>query len=157
MTSPLAALDVAAARAVAALRFGQPRAMAHKLVDFVFSRPKGEIAQELGGVGVTVLLLAEAAGCSAEMEEAREVLRVLAKPLAHFKARTQAKTEAGFLVTSAAVDIVTCTLCGGKSRRGTLVQPCMKAPDRQHVWDRPSVGAPGAADAVDELAQRAGD
>jgi NTP pyrophosphatase (non-canonical NTP hydrolase) len=71
-------------------------AMAHKLVDFVYSRPPGTIGQELGGVGTTVLALANAAGLSADAEEAREVTRVLSKPREHFTQRNQAKNAAGF-------------------------------------------------------------
>lgn len=73
---------------------GNP-ALAHKLVDYVFSRPVGEVAQELGGVSVTALVLAQAAGLSLEDEEAGEVARVLAKPVEHFKARNAAKNAAG--------------------------------------------------------------
>lgn len=71
-------------------------AMAHKLVDFVFGRPSGEVGQELGGVQVCVLALAAAAGLSAEGEERREVERVLAKPVEHFAERNAAKNAAGF-------------------------------------------------------------
>lgn len=75
--------------------------MAHKLVDYVFGRPVGELGQELGGIGVTVLALAEAAGLSADAEEAREVARVLSKDLAHFTKRNEEKNAAGFNVTGA--------------------------------------------------------
>lgn len=74
--------------------------MAHKLIDFVFSRPIGKIEQELGGVGVTLLALASAAGHSADGEEAAEVARVLAKPPSYFTARNEAKNAAGFNVAS---------------------------------------------------------
>lgn len=70
---------------------------AHELVDYVFSRPAGVLHQELGGVGVTLLVLAAAAGLSADEEEAREVARVLSKPVEMFTARNAAKNEAGFL------------------------------------------------------------
>jgi hypothetical protein len=70
--------------------------MAHKMVDYIFARPAGTIGQELGGVGVTTLALANAAGLSADDCEAKEVARVLAKPLSHFTARNQAKNNAGF-------------------------------------------------------------
>lgn len=73
---------------------------AHEMIDYVFGRPPGELGQELGGVSVCVLALAAAAGLSAETEEQREVTRVLAKPLAEFTARNQAKNDAGFLVVS---------------------------------------------------------
>ena len=77
---------------------GGDEAMAHKLVSFVFARPPGEVGQELGGVAVTVLLLAAAAGLSADQEECREVHRVLTKPVGEFTARNASKNAAGFLV-----------------------------------------------------------
>ncbi|HKT54524.1 MAG TPA: hypothetical protein VJP88_08725 [Caulobacteraceae bacterium] len=80
----------------------QARAMAHQLVDHVFDRPAGSIGQELGGVGVTVLALAAAAGYDADTCEIEEVLRVTSKPLAHFHARNEAKNAAGFDVTGGA-------------------------------------------------------
>lgn len=77
---------------------GGDEAMAHKLVTYVFARPPGEVGQELGGVAVTVLLLAAAAGLSADEEECREVHRVLTKPVGEFTARNASKNAAGFLV-----------------------------------------------------------
>lgn len=77
---------------------GGDAAMAHKLVDYVFSRPVGELGQELGGIGVCILALAAAAGLSADEEEQREVERVLAKPIEEFKRRNAAKSAAGFLM-----------------------------------------------------------
>lgn len=53
---------------------GDP-AMAHKLVDFVFARPAGALHQELGGVGVTVLALAAAAGLAAARSARRSSFR----------------------------------------------------------------------------------
>lgn len=70
--------------------------MAHRLIDFVFSRPVGKLGQELGGVGVCLLAMAHAANLSAEIEEVREVERVLAIPLEHFTKRNEAKNAAGF-------------------------------------------------------------
>lgn len=75
---------------------GADPAMAHKLIDFVFSRPVGELSQEIGGVGLVLLSLANAAGVSADAEEAREVARVLAKPPSHWAARNANKNAAGF-------------------------------------------------------------
>lgn len=76
---------------------GCDRAQIHRLVDFVFDRPAGELRQEIGGSGLTLLVLAEAAGLDADSCERAELERVLAKPLAHFTARNQAKNDAGFL------------------------------------------------------------
>ena len=77
---------------------GGDEAIAHKLVSFVFGRPPGTIDQELGGVAVTVLALAAAAGLSADEEECREVQRVLNKPLGEFTQRNANKNAAGFKI-----------------------------------------------------------
>jgi len=77
---------------------GCDEAMAHKLVSFVFARPPGTVGQELGGVAVTALLLAAAAGVSADDEEVREVHRVLSKPLHEFSERNANKNAAGFKI-----------------------------------------------------------
>jgi NTP pyrophosphatase (non-canonical NTP hydrolase) len=70
--------------------------MAHRLIDFIFFRPPGQLGQEIGGLGVTVLALAAAAGLSADGEEARELARATAKPLEHFRERNEQKNAAGF-------------------------------------------------------------
>ena len=77
--------------------------MAHLLVDHVFSRPIGTLEQELGGVGISALVLASAAGLSADDAEAAELERVLSKPIEHFRARNDAKVAAGFLATGLSV------------------------------------------------------
>jgi transcriptional regulator with XRE-family HTH domain/NTP pyrophosphatase (non-canonical NTP hydrolase) len=79
----------------AAQAAGVPQSQAHHVVDYVYGRPVGELQQELGGVGVTLLALAAAAGLSAEETEEREVARVLSKPLEHFRKRNTEKNEAG--------------------------------------------------------------
>jgi hypothetical protein len=70
------------------------------LFAYVFSRPPGEIAQELGGVSVGILVLATAAGLSADEEECREIARVLSRPLEEFARRNKAKNDAGLLATA---------------------------------------------------------
>ena len=78
---------------------GGDEAIAHKLVAFVFARPPGTVGQELGGVAVTVLALAAAAGLSADEEECREVHRVLSKPIRAFTDRNANKNAAGFKIS----------------------------------------------------------
>lgn len=75
---------------------GCDRAMAHKLVDYVFDRPVGELFQELGGLSVTLLALAEAAGMNVDLAERVEIARVLAKPPEYFAQRNAAKNVLGF-------------------------------------------------------------
>jgi predicted amidohydrolase YtcJ len=86
--------------AEAAQATGVSREIAHKLIDYVWDRPKGELAQELGGVGVTLLALAEAAALSADTCEQNEIVRVLSKPIEHFAKRNRVKNDAGFNVAS---------------------------------------------------------
>lgn len=81
----------------AAQAAGCDPATLHKLIDHIFAQPVGELGQELGGVGVCLLALADAGGFDADHEERREVDRVLSKPLAHFAARNAAKNAAGFI------------------------------------------------------------
>jgi hypothetical protein len=80
----------------AAQATGVQAAMLHRLVDYIYARPVGELAQEIGGVGLSILALAATTGVSADREEQRELDRVLAKPLAHFTARNANKNAAGF-------------------------------------------------------------
>lgn len=82
---------------------GGTEAKAVELVKFVFARPVGPLSGELGGVGVTLLALAAAAGLSADVAEEQEVQRVLSKPIAHFAERNRVKNEAGFRVVGVTV------------------------------------------------------
>lgn len=75
--------------------------IAHELVTFVFKRPCGSIGQELGGVAVSLLALAAASGLSAEVEECREIHRVLTKPVEEFSRRNAVKSAAGFPTATA--------------------------------------------------------
>lgn len=90
---------------------GGDESMAHKIVTFVFSRPAGTVGQELGGVAVTTLALAAAAGLSADEEECKEIERVLSKPVAEFTARNASKNAAGFQVSADEVR-QPCPCCG---------------------------------------------
>lgn len=49
---------------------------AHQLVDYVFNRPVGEPAQEVGGVMVTLAVLCEAAALNMSHDGFRELFRV---------------------------------------------------------------------------------
>lgn len=85
----------------AAQAAGVTETMALQMVRYVYSRPKGELAQEIGGVGIALLCLAEAAGVDADGEEQRELTRVLAIPEDTFRQRNKAKNDAGFLAVGA--------------------------------------------------------
>lgn len=61
----------------------------------VFAKPAGDPRQELGGLGVCVLVYAEAAGVSADALEAEEVAAILARDPAYFRGRQNAKAAQG--------------------------------------------------------------
>lgn len=90
----------------AAQAAGCERAMVHRLVDYVFDRPVGELQQEIGGVGVTLLALGAAAAIDVDYAERKEITRVLPKPLEHFAARNDAKNAAGFGVAPEAEPVL---------------------------------------------------
>ncbi|MDB4876422.1 MAG: hypothetical protein JWM41_2868 [Gemmatimonadetes bacterium] len=74
---------------------GADAAFLSRIIDVVYSRPPGVASQEAGGVGLTLLALAEAEGFSAEVSEARELERVLSKSRDHFRARQATKADLG--------------------------------------------------------------
>lgn len=69
---------------------GLDDAEAHRLVDYVFARPKGEAHQETGGCGVTLFLLAEVLDLDLIEETKREHDRVTAPGM---REKMQAKHE----------------------------------------------------------------
>jgi hypothetical protein len=74
---------------------GLPRERVEALVARIYDRPAGEPAQEIGGVGVTLLALSDALGVWAEDAEKDEFSRILSKSADHFRARQNAKADAG--------------------------------------------------------------
>lgn len=84
----------------AAQAAGVDVAQMHRLVDYVYARPVGVLEQELGGVGLTALALASAAGLDADRAEQCELERVLSKPPGYCAARNRAKVAAGFGIPS---------------------------------------------------------
>lgn len=77
---------------------GIPIEEVKKLVDYVYAKPPGDIAQEVGGCGVTLLAFCAAVGLYADEEERNEVRRVLAKDPSHFQMRQNIKAEAGIAI-----------------------------------------------------------
>ena len=75
---------------------GLEKEMIGKLADHIYGKEGGEIYQEIGGVGVTLLVLAQSVGLSADACEMGELRRVIAKGNAHFAERNKEKMDAGF-------------------------------------------------------------
>jgi hypothetical protein len=67
------------------------------VVDYVLDRPPGDVAQEIGGVMVTLEAYGEAAGLSITGCEEKEIHRINSKSVEHFQKRQQEKSEAGLL------------------------------------------------------------
>lgn len=65
---------------------------AHRLVDYVYGRPVGQLPQEISGVLVTILALAAASGNSAEACLAQEIERIT-DPAFREKARNKHNTK----------------------------------------------------------------
>jgi hypothetical protein len=74
---------------------GLPREMLDKIVDHVYSRPVGVVEQEIAGVGTTIMSLSEAYGVSFDCEVAKELKRVEALPIEHFRNKRKEKVAAG--------------------------------------------------------------
>lgn len=67
----------------------------HKLVDVVYSRPHGDVHQEMGGCMVTLAVLGRVFGMSVDEAMYREMLRVLSKSPEHFAKRNEEKMQLG--------------------------------------------------------------
>jgi len=66
-----------------------------RLTRRVYAKPPGDPTQELGGLGVCVLVYAEATGVSADAIEAGEVEAILARDPGYFRERQNAKAALG--------------------------------------------------------------
>lgn len=82
---------------------GMSEAAMTEMVRYVFSRPAGDPAQEVGGVSISLLGYCELVGLSADECESREFARVLAKDAAYFRRRQDAKALAGVALASTEV------------------------------------------------------
>jgi NTP pyrophosphatase (non-canonical NTP hydrolase) len=65
------------------------------LTRFVFSRDKGVVAQEIGGVGTTLLALSESQGIPMMEAIQAEIDRIYSLPMEKFRKRQQLNAEAG--------------------------------------------------------------
>ena len=85
-----------------ALELAQAQGIAQSYVEaltkHVYSKPIGEVKQEVGGCGVTLLAYCESVGVSADDEEYEEVKRVIAIDPSYFRKRHNIKAAAGVAV-----------------------------------------------------------
>lgn len=74
---------------------GVSREAAHRMLDAVYDGPEGLLTNELGGVGVALLALAEAAGVSADELEGEELDLLLSVPPEYYPTFAQMRRETG--------------------------------------------------------------
>ncbi|UIN38382.1 hypothetical protein [Methylobacterium oryzae] len=74
---------------------GYPQEKIAALTAKVYANPPGEVGQEAGGLGLSLLAFCDTAQISADECEEREIMRVLSKSTAHFKARIERKIADG--------------------------------------------------------------
>jgi hypothetical protein len=75
---------------------GVDQTQLRNLVDYVYSRPVGDLHQEIGACGLTLLLFAQACGMSADEAELCEITRVKAMDPKEHGRRNAEKNAAGF-------------------------------------------------------------
>jgi hypothetical protein len=75
-----------------------------RLVDHVFNRPVGQVFQEVGGVGLTLLALCDSCDLDFDEETQRELRRVEQKSVVHFRKRHALKVGAGVAMAATGTD-----------------------------------------------------
>lgn len=78
---------------------GLEESVVARLTARVYGKPPGDPRQELGGLGVCVLVYAEAAGLSADAVEAGEVEAIHAREPGYFRDRQNAKAALGLAMS----------------------------------------------------------
>lgn len=76
---------------------GLTEAEAMRMVRYVYTRPIGELEQEIGGTAVTLMAYCHAANVSIGELAQREMDRVLAMPIEHFAVRNNMKRAMGIV------------------------------------------------------------
>lgn len=91
-----------------------------KVAGHVFSKEKGDIAQEVGGVGITLLAYCEVVGVSADHAELTEYGRIMSLPGDYFRKRQNVKADAGIGVPVRLGNVVGCPVgrceCGAATK-----------------------------------------
>lgn len=75
------------------------------IIDHVYDKPTGNISQEIGQVGVSLLALSEHLGIQADREERKEFQRISSLSSDHWQARQNAKADKGLALPSTANSI----------------------------------------------------
>lgn len=100
---------------------GVPVELARKTLETVYSRPVGDIEQEIGGVMLTLAVLCDTMDRDPEHMFEQELLRVLKKSPEHFAKRNNEKISLG-LTSEPDTDLVVCEGCK-KPKKPWIVFP----------------------------------
>lgn len=128
---------------------GVPIELARKTLETVYSRPVGEIGQEIGGVMLTVAVLCDSMDRDPEHMFECELLRVLKKSPEHFAKRNDEKISLG-LTSEPDTDLVVCQGCK-KSKKPWIAfsthaycRECIKQHDEPNrpSWQGPDCKSP---------------
>ena len=92
---PIRSLRVAEESVELSQACGVPKEKMLDLVEIVYSRPRGQFAQEVGGVLMTINILCASIGLDPDDAFLTELRRVLEKSPEHFAARNKEKIDAG--------------------------------------------------------------
>lgn len=74
---------------------GVPLEIVQRIVERIYSRPPGELSQEIGGLAITLDALAENAGLDVTVEAERELERITSKSKEWWTKKHAEKVEAG--------------------------------------------------------------
>lgn len=96
---PVRALRVAEEAVELAQACGIPKEKMLDLVEIVYARPRGQFTQEVGGVLMTINILAASIGLDPDDAFLTELRRVLEKSPEHFSARNKEKIDMGLTAT----------------------------------------------------------
>lgn len=103
---------------------GLPRDHALRAFNHVYSRPAGDMAQEVGGVANTLMALCGALGLSFDDCQRAEIERCLSKDPAHFAKRNEAKLrEVDAALTTPGLDPATVEACARRVEMTKLHNP----------------------------------
>lgn len=92
---PIRALRCAEEAVELAQACGVPKDQMQRLIEVVYSRPVGDLNQEIGGTLIGISVLCTLRGVDPDKLLVNEVSRVLEKPVEHFTKRNQDKLDMG--------------------------------------------------------------
>ena len=113
---------------------GMERAVIDKLAERVFSRPRGDIAKEIGQAQACLEMFAENIGISSDAEAHREWERVRSIPQSEWERRHAAKQDIGIALPSSARGVPT------EIEMETAIQYVLEKPSVSYLQRKMGIG-----------------